>query len=122
MGGSAGPRCCGVFMGTRLPLDTPAPLPASPRQSISPDHPGLGVQPRRTCKLELDLANTPVSPSSSMALFGGTQGSNCPEPKGQGGDMSSAQRHGVPSCTTWAASARGAIPVLDEPQDTHDGL
>lgn len=22
-----GPRCCGVFMGTRLPMDTPAPLP-----------------------------------------------------------------------------------------------
>lgn len=41
-------------------------------------------------KLELDLANAPVSPSSSMALqLGGTQGSNCLEPRGQGVDVSS---------------------------------
>lgn len=59
---------------------------------MSPGHPSLGVQPRRTCKLELDLANAPVSLSSSMALqLGGTQGSNCLEPRGQGGDVSSVQ-------------------------------
>ena len=92
MGGPAGLHHHRVFMGTSLPVDTPAPLPTSPRQPMSPGHPSLGVQPRRTCKLELDLANAPVSLSSSMALqLGGTQGSNCLEPRGQGGDVSSVQ-------------------------------